>query len=64
MGEEECRHSFQGQRYGRKQKEFGAKRYVFMIGEIGDCFSAEENDSVEMEKVISWEQKEVEAGEM
>lgn len=45
--------------------EFGAKRvYAFKMGEIGRCLYSEESGSVGMDKLISREQKEVEAGEI
>lgn len=49
----------------RKQKgNTGPERYAVKMGEIGRYLYTKENDPVEMEKMISWNQKEEEAGEM
>lgn len=38
--------------------------YAVKMGEIGRYLYAKESDPVEVEKMISWKQKEAEAGEM
>lgn len=49
----------------RKQKgNPGPETCVVKMGETGIYLYARESDPVEMEKMISWKQKEAEAGEM